>query len=206
MKLYLASIFLFLLNFSTSSSFAQEVKSANQEISFRPILTNTGLIFGSLSFPNEKANYNGYFLRFRYITDDKKLARKNSREIRISPKQIWKMKHQGELDNGLTYVFALDLAEGDYEIAGIRLFSNSGFTVLQSNTVFAGFSIPFHVTKGEVKYAGNLFFDEDSGGDITSIIQYKNAFAKDLAAIKVAQPFILWNDAVDSDFQIIYNN
>ncbi|MBF6608905.1 MAG: hypothetical protein ITG00_09230 [Flavobacterium sp.] len=177
---------------------------ANDPISFRPGLTNSGLIFGSLSFPDEKANFNGYFLQVKLISADNKNARKNLREIKFSPKQVWKMQHRGELDNGLTYVFALDLPEGDYEISGIRLFSNSGVAALQRHDVLSGFSIPFTIIKGNIKYVGNIQFNENTSLRANIALTHKNEFEKDLEAIKSSQPYIIWDSAENADLKMTY--
>lgn len=204
-KFFSISFLILSLFFSTTSN-CQEIKSASSDVSFRPQITQSGLIFGSISFPNEKANYNGYFLIVRCISTDKKSAKKNSREVRFSPKQIFKMQHKGELDNGLTYVFALDLPEGEYEISGIRLFSNSGIAILQRNDLLDGFSVPFSVSKGEIKYVGNIYIDEDSIGNVKSVITYHNKFEKDLGAIKIAQPYVLWKNEINAPLEIVYKN
>jgi hypothetical protein len=167
---------------------------SSEPITFRPQGSQNGLIFGSMTFPREKAKFNGYFLGLSCKSIDEKIARKNSTELHFSPEQIIKMKHKGELDNGLTYLFVIERLEGDYEFSGIRLFSNSGIAVLQRNDYLNNFSIPFKVTKGEITYVGNINLNE-YGSENEKVITYKNNFEKDLAGIKKIQPYVYWDAA-----------
>lgn len=177
---------------------------SSEQMTFRPQTSQNGLIFGSITFPKEKAKFNGYFLRLTCKSVDGKTASKNSTEIHFSPEQIIKMKHKGELDNGLTYLFAIERPEGDYEFSGIRLFTNSGIAMLQRNDNLNGFSIPFKVNKGEITYVGNINFNE-YGGENERIITYQNNFEKDLSGIKKAQPYVYWDVAKnDTTRNILY--
>jgi hypothetical protein len=112
------------------------------------------------------------------------------------------MEHDGELDNGHTYLFALELADGDYEINGIRLFTNSGIAALQRNDQLGRFSIPFTVRSGEVRYVGNIHFDEHSEPGVKTLVTYDNNFERDLAAIKVVQPYVYWNNALNEPLNL----
>lgn len=173
---------------------------AQQFITFNPKTTDKGLIFGSITFPKEKAHFNEYFIQISYKAADEKTARKNFKEVHISPAQIFKMKHKGQLDNGLTYLFAIERPEGENEIIGLRLFSNSGFAVLQKNSGLGGFSIPFKVKKGEILYIGNIVFNEYAEkGEVA--VTYQNNFEKDLEGIKTVQKYVYW-DAAKEDKSI----
>lgn len=175
-----------------------------QQLTFNPNKSGNGLIFGSLTFPKEKARFNGYFLQINFISTDPKVARKNFKEAKFFPAQIIKMRHKGDLDNGLTYLFAIERPAGDYEISGIRLFSNSGFAVLQRNDNIGGLSIPFKVNKGEILYVGNIQFNEYAA-DNETVFNYQNNFEKDLSGIKKAEPYIYW-DAAKKDDSIKISN
>ena len=180
-----------------------------QQMTFNPKKTDNGLIFGSITFPAEKAKFNGYFMLISYKSTDPKISRKKSKEVHFIPAQITRMKHKGDLDNGLTYLFAVEKPEGEYAITNIRLFTNSGFAVLQRNGNINGFSIPFKVNKGEILYVGNIQFDEvalkNDVKDIKEIIKYQNNFEKDLAGIKKEEPFVYWDAAKkDDSIQISY--
>lgn len=179
-------------------------KLTAQQLTFIPNKTDKGLIFGSITFPKEKAHFNEYFIQISYKAADEKTARKNFKEVHISPAQIFKMKHKGELDNGLTYLFAIERPEGENEITGIRLFSNSGFAVLQKNSGLGGFSIPFKVNKGEILYIGNILFNEYAEkGEVA--VSYQNNFEKDLAGIKNVQKYVYWDGAKeDQSIKISY--
>lgn len=194
-KLLLISLFVLTSIFIVQGCAVSGMSS--EKMTFMSKTTQNGLIFGSITFPKEKAKYNGYFLRLTSKSTDGKTASKNSTEIHFSPEQIIKMKHKGELDNGLTYLFAIERPEGDYEFSGIRLFTNSGIALLQRNDNLNGFSIPFKVNKGEITYVGNINFNE-YGGVNERVITYQNNFEKDLSGIKKAQPYVYW-DAAKND-------
>lgn len=166
----------------------------SEKMTFDPNKTQNGLIFGSITFPNEKAKYNGYFLGLICESTDEKTAKKNSTEIHFSPEQIIKMKHKGQLDNGLTYLFAIERPEGNYKLSGIRLFSNSGIPIMQKNSIVNSFSIPFKINKGEIQYVGNITFNEHEI-ESENVITYKKLFEKDLQGIKNIQPYIYWDGA-----------
>jgi hypothetical protein len=123
---------------------------SSEPMRFHKDYTENGLIIGSITFPKEKAKYNGYFIGVSNIDSDKKNASKNSTEIHISPEQIWKMQHKGQINNGLTYLFAIERPVGKYEISNLRLFTNSGIQILQRTDNTGGFSIPFNVEKGVI--------------------------------------------------------
>lgn len=179
-------------------TYGQVLKASENPITFRPLNTSNGLIFGSVTFLNEKPNYNSYFLKIDYISDDKKLVRKNSKEVRLTPKQIFKVEHDGELDKGLTYLFTTELAEGNYEITGFRLFTNGPSVVLQKTGYTNRFSIPFKVEKGIIKYTGNIFFNDNTKNNNSEVLTYKNNFQKDFESMKKVQPYVYWNNAVNA--------
>ena len=149
----------------------------SEKMTFNAKVATNGLIFGSFTFPNQKARFNGYSLRLTYKSTDKKISKINSTEIQFNPADITKVKHRGQLDGGLTYLFAIERPEGDYEFSGIRLFTNSGVALLQRNDNLNGFLIPFKVNKGEITYVGNINFDE-YGDENDTIITYRNNFDK----------------------------
>lgn len=194
-KFLLSNLFFFALIFCLSTSVSTV---SAQQLTFNPNKSGNGLIFGSLTFPKEKARFNGYFLQINFKSTDPKIARKNFKEVKFFPAQIIKMRHKGDLDNGLTYLFAIERPEGDYEITGIRLFSNSGFAVLQRNDNIGGLSIPFTVKKGEILYVGNIQFNEYAA-DNETVFNYQNNFEKDLTGIKIAEPYIYWDAAKNDD-------
>lgn len=201
-KFVAISLFLLVALFIVQSCAVSGMPS--EQMTFIPKTTQNGLIFGSITFPKEKANFNGYFLKVSCLSADSKNAKKNGTEIHFSPEQFIKMKHIGALDNGRTYLFAIERPEGDYEFSGIRLFTNSGFAILQRNDILNGFSIPFKVNKGEITYVGNINFNEYGSGN-EKVITYQNNFEKDLAGIKKAQPYVYWEAAKnDTTRNIVY--
>lgn len=163
---------------------------------FNQETTKNGLIFGSITFPNEKAKFNGYFIQIARKDTIKKIANKNSTEIRFIPEQIFKMKHDGQLENGKTYLFALERKEGKYNISGLRLFSNYGYST--RDAFINGFNIPFEVKKGEIIYIGNITFDENMSTNEHPVKMNKN-LKRDIDAISKIQPSVNWSNAIDSE-------
>ncbi|WP_035644684.1 hypothetical protein [Flavobacterium sp. ASV13] len=173
-------------------------KATAQKLTFNPKTTANGLIFGSFTFPKEKARFNGYYMLISYKSTDPKLVRKYSKEVHFIPAQITRMRHKGDLDGGLTYLFAVEKPEGEYAITNIRLFSNSGFQVLQKTSNINGFTIPFKVNKGEIQYIGNILFNEYAENG-EPFVSYQNNFEKDLAGIRVEEPYVFWDAAKNDD-------
>ncbi|QSW89422.1 hypothetical protein J0383_01095 [Flavobacterium endoglycinae] len=198
-----------ILFLSVFISFCMVSTLTAQKMTYNPKKTDNGLIFGSITFPEEKAKFNGYFLLISYKSTDPKIARKYSKEVHFSPAQITRMRHKGDLDNGLTYLFAVEKPEGEYAISNIRLFTNSGIALLQRTDNVNGFLIPFKVNKGEILYVGNIVFNENavkmSDKDVKTLVTYQNNFEKDLAGIKKAEPFVYWDASKkDDSIQISY--
>jgi len=174
-----------------------------EPIQFDKNTSENGLIFGSITFPNEKAKFNGYFIQISNTNSDKKIAEKNSTQIRFVPQQIIKMKHDGQLDNGKTYLFVLERKAGNYEIPFLRLFTNYGYST--RDTSINGFNLPFNLKKGEIKYLGNIQFDESMQSNIHPV-QLNNNFKRDVEAIKGLQPSVNWSNAInDETIKIIYS-
>ncbi len=202
-KIIILSIILFSTIVLVQSCAVSAVSS--EPMKFNKETAKNGLIIGSITFLKEKARFNGYFISVKGKDSDEKIAKKNSTEIQISPEQIWKMKHKGQLNNGLTYLFAIERPEGKYEISSIRLFTNSGIAALQRTNNLSSFSIPFDVNKGEITYVGNIIFNEYAGeNDI--LFSYENNYERDINAIKIIQPTVDWSKAInDLDRKIEYS-
>lgn len=129
------------------------------EMKFNPS-SEKGLLIGSVTFPNDKAAalYGYYFFR---------LTNNTSQEVHIDRTK------PGELDNGRTYLFAIERPVGKSEIPSVRL----------ANGRIGGFSIPYEIKKGEVTYLGNILFnDHAKKGDV--IVAYKNSFERDVQQLK----------------------
>jgi hypothetical protein len=169
----------------------------SQPLSFNKGTSEKGLLVGSVTFPKEKAKCNGYFFR---------LTNNSSAEFQIQPSQFSKMKHNGQLDNGRTYLFIIERPEGKNEIPSVRLFGNSGITALQSTNYVGGFSIPYEIKKGEITYLGNIKFNEyaEKGEKVVTL---ENNFENDINELKKLQPSVDWSDVKnDENRKIEYNN
>lgn len=169
----------------------------SQTLTFNKETAENGLLVGSITFPQEKAKFNGYFFR---------LTGNTSAEFQIKPEQITKMKHKGQTDNGRTYFFIIERPEGKYEIPSVRLFGNSGMIALQRTNYVGGFSIPYEIKKGEITYIGNINFNEyaEKGEKIVTL---ENKFERDIVEFKKLQPSIDWNTVKnDENRKIEYND
>jgi hypothetical protein len=150
-----------------------------------------GLLVGSVTFPTNKPNFNGYFFR---------LTNNTSQEFQV------KRGQSGQLDGGRTYLFAIERPVGISEIPSVRLFHNSGMIAGQYDIRSGGFSIPYEIKKGEITYIGNITFnDYAKKGD--TVVRLNNKFERDIEALKKVQPTINWNNAKnDPNRKIEYNN
>jgi hypothetical protein len=150
-----------------------------------------GLLVGSVTFPTNKPNFNGYFFR---------LTNNTSQEFQVNRNQ------SGQLDEGRTYLFAIERPVGVSEIPSVRLFHNSGIIAGQYDVKTGGFSIPYEIKKGDITYIGNITFnDYAKKGD--TVVALNNNFEKDIEALKKLQPKIDWNSAKnDQNRKIEYNN
>jgi len=150
-----------------------------------------GLLVGSVTFPTNSPNFNGYFFR---------LTNNTSQEFQIDRNQ------GGQLDGGRTYLFAVERPVGVSEIPSVRLFHNSGMIAGQYDVRTGGFSIPYEIKKGEITYIGNITFnDYAKKGD--TVVGLNNEFERDIEALKKLQPTIDWNSAVnDKTRKIEYND
>lgn len=186
--------FIFLLNIYILSNLGiAQTDLAGVPKRFHKDFTENGLIIGSITFPKEKARFNGYFIQIMYESETKT---KKIKEIHITPQQLWKMRHDGHLDNKRTYLFVVELPVGAYSISGIRLFSNSGIALLQRTYNKGGFSIPFDINKGELTYVGNILFNE-YGVENDPIIQLQNNYERDITKLKELKPLIDWSKTVN---------
>nr|WP_294775924.1 hypothetical protein [uncultured Flavobacterium sp.] len=176
-------------------------KLPEEQLRFHKDHTENGLIFGTVSFTNSKARFNGYFPMISYISEDKKARRKNSEQIHISPQQIFKMKHNGEMEDGKTYLFVLEKVPGKYTIPGVRLFTNGG--MYSRNDLINGFSIPFEVKKGEILYIGEITINEYAK-EGEPVITVSDKFDRDVRGLKNRQKLINWDSAVKSALTINY--
>jgi hypothetical protein len=150
-----------------------------------------GLLVGSVTFPTNSPNFNGYFFR---------LTNNTSQEFQIDRNQ------SGQLDEGRTYLFAIEREVGVAEIPSVRLFNNSVMIAGQYDVRTGGFSIPYEIKKGEITYIGNITFnDYAKKGD--SVVGLENKFARDIEELKKLQPSIDWTSVKkDESRKIEYNN
>ncbi|GAB3717133.1 hypothetical protein [Flavobacterium koreense] len=159
--------------------------------------SKNGLLIGTITFIDQKPSYNGYFLR---LTDY------NRDEISI-PVNGLTPKHSGQLDNGRTYLFMIERAEGKYDIPFIRVFSNSGIQAFQSKGFVRGFSIPYNIEKGKISYLGNIIFDDriaNQNPDSGDVIKIKDELFRDVETFKKYYPSINFDSIKSGSFKLDY--
>lgn len=150
-----------------------------------------GLLVGSVTFPTNVPNFNGYFFR---------LTNNTSQEFQINRNE------SGQLDEGRTYLFVIERPVGVSEIPSVRLFHNSGMIAGQYDVRTGGFSIPYEIKKGEITYIGNITFnDYAKKGDV--VVGLNNKFERDIEELKKLQPSIDWSTVQnDKNRKIEYND
>lgn len=157
--------------------------------------SENGMIIGTITFPKKQPRFNHYFPGFLSSTNKFK-------EIAISPQVSFGEKHIGELDNGLTYLFALELSEDKYNFKGVRL-STIGYGYTTSSLI-SEIAVPFEIKKGQITYLGNIVIDEwAKEGD--TLVKFSNKFEKDIRGFKTKMPNVNFDNIVDSKTKIIYN-
>jgi hypothetical protein len=192
MKIRILLIFLVII--ITTSCIAPRVSSSALNFNEN---SEKGMIIGSVTFPKKKPRYNHYFPRFISTNEI-------SKEIVISPKVSFGEKHIGELDNGLTYLFALELNEDNYKFNTIRL-GLVGIGGATKDYYIKDFLVNFNVKKGEITYLGNIVINEwAKKGD--TLVKFSNEFEKDLKGLKIKMPNVNFDNATNSKTKIIYKN
>ncbi len=190
---------IFAFFYFTLNGYSQRLPDENY--SFIKEDTQNGLIFGSITFPKEIMKFDSYVLQVAFKSKDMKMQRKNSSRININP-TMFNKKHIGELDEGKTYLFAIEKPIGDYTICWLKLSTLKMMQYAPNEISVSGFSIPFTVNKGEIKYIGNININEF---DLKSeqVITIKDEFERDKNAINSLPMNVNFNDAIKSEMKII---
>ena len=177
-----------------------------KQIRFHKDYSQTGLVFGTLTFPEIKIRFDGYLL-WLGCKEDGKEQWKSCGKIYLTP-QMFKKKHKGELDEGRTYLFAYEKPPGQYVISGLRLIILKvalGGTYTGPDTDITGFSIPFDVKKGQITYIGNININEYAfKGE--QVVTLKDEFTKDMNAIKNIHKMVNWDIAVKSTLELNHSS
>lgn len=199
----LITIFCLLVNFSFGQLFGRPAMP-DEKMTFRPQIETEGIITGSITFPDTTAEFSLYGFYVSAISDDKKTSRKNSGEFYVKPDVYLKYRHEGQADQGRTYVFALKKPEGKYMINSVRLVT-MGFGTSRSDAL-TGFEIPIDVKKGEITYVGNIIFNENAASG-EKIISLGDTYTRDLKILQLLQPYVVWKMAVNNpNKEIIYKD
>lgn len=158
--------------------------------------SQTGLIMGSVTFNEVQPRFESYYIYAQSLDNKKDVT-----EIFIDPETEGKIRHNGELNNGKTYLFVLEKNPGRYEINKIK-FTSTNAEASQKNVYHKDFSIPVEVKKGEITYIGELKIDE-YGLDRASVLNIQDNFAHDVQGIRKKQPLIDWTRAKKASFKMI---
>ena len=158
--------------------------------------SQTGLIMGSITFNEVQPRFDGYYIYTQSLDNKKDVS-----EIFIDPETEGSVKHNGELNNGKTYLFALEKNPGRYEINKIK-FTSTNAEASQKNAYHKDFSIPFEVKKGEITYIGELNIDE-YGLDRASLLNIQDDFVRDMQGMRKKQPHVDWTRANKASFKMV---
>jgi len=166
---------------------------SNKPIEFNES-SDMGLVVGSVTFLDVKPRFVAYFPYLHAIEGGK------STEFTIEPEMEREIRHAGELNNGKTYLFAIERAPGKYEINQIRC-SSTGYEDEKRYDKAEGFSIPFEVKKGEIVYVGEILFDEYATNE-ASLVNLQSNFKRDIQGLKLKQPSVDWSKAKRASLEI----
>lgn len=150
-----------------------------------------GLVFGTVTFTDERAGANGYYFRVSPVSENGE----KSGEFGFSANSMgFKMKHDGDLNAKKSYLFLLRKPPGDYVIDNLRMASvtvtGHGY---DKNAI--KFTIPIEVKKGQITYVGEILIDEWTD-EKKQAISVSDQFIRDMNAMKNKQPNVNWPIAV----------
>lgn len=149
-----------------------------------------GLVVGSVTFKDQRARFGNYLLKVISKSPDPYLAKMNTFSIKIAPEKIWKVKHVGDKDGGLTYMFIYKKPIGNYEISN---FIYSGQNLVYTFLDNIALNEEFTVSRGEITYLGNFYIDEyASEKGITIFLRDKKK--EDFNFFKNKYPDIHWKN------------
>ncbi len=180
---YIGIIFLLLVFFNCASSKQPKPIEPNPLIFSEN--STPGLVVGTITFLHEKARFGNYIVQVTNMSSDEDVAKRNSTTITLVPNLLWMAKHDGELDDGHTYLIVFKRMKGSYEINHIDVNGQGYLTTFSS--VYKNFSIPFEIEEGKITYIGNLLIDEFSGNSSYGIM-HRNNFERDMEELQKFYP------------------
>lgn len=179
------------------------VQCAAPNLTTRPIEFNengeNGLIVGSITFPTVQPRFTSYAVSFTSLTGESKPSK-----IFIEPEWERKISHNGELNNGKSYLFALEKKPGKYAIDKI-VCSATGYENAKYYDRVENFAIPFEVKKGEIVYIGEILFDEYATAK-PELVNLQSNYKRDIEGLALKQPSIDWTKARKSTFELNKTN
>ena len=191
------------LSVFTLGIIAVTVQCATPNLSSRAIEFNengeNGLIVGSITFPTLQPRFTSYSISFTSLNGETKTSK-----IFIEPEWERKISHNGELNNGKSYLFAVEKMPGKYAIDKI-VCSATGYENTKYYDKVEDFAIPFEVKKGEIVYIGEILFDEYAT-EKPALINLQSNYKRDMEGLALRQPSIDWTKAKKSSFELNKTN
>ena len=181
---------------------AVTVQCAAPNLTTRSIAFNengeNGLIVGSITFPTVQPRFAGYYIT---LTDQ---GSNKSSKIFIEPEWERKVSHNGELNNGKSYLFTLEKAPGKYAVDKITC-SATAYDDAKHYDRAENFSIPVEVKKGEIVYIGEILFNEYAT-EKSALINLQSNYKRDMEGLALKQPSIDWTKTKKSSFELNKTN
>ena len=192
------AILLFTFFYFSFNSYAQRLPE--EPLRFHKNYTKNGLIFGNITFPNEKMRFDNYNLLLNCINLNQKLRKKNSNKIRIDS-TMFIGKHYRELQAGTTYLFVMEKETGQYDISSVKFTTFKLFDHAPQYDYVSGFSIPFNISKGEITYIGEININEYALKSET-VTTLTDQFERDKNAVKERFKMGNWDLAIKSKLEL----
>lgn len=171
-------------------------RSLKSRVDFDPATSENGLVVGSITFPTVQPLFNSYRPYLQGVSD-----KGDSKEFVILPEMTRMIKHNGELNNGKTYLFAIETAPGKYDLNRIKV-TSKGFMDRAWGDAVKDFSIPVEVKKGEITYIGEINFNE-YGDDIKALLTLSDNFNRDIKGLTAKQPSVDWTKTKKGAMKLI---
>jgi hypothetical protein len=180
-------IILIVILFIACKHLFQESLNSNK-LYFATKKETTGYVFGTISFANQKRKFDTYQF---YLLN--KLKKSHS-TIFTLPMIGLTNSHNGNFDNGRTYLFGMRVKIGEYNFN--QVITDKSNLIIKKTFFIKGFSIPFTVAANSINYIGEITFNEEEY-EKGKFISIKNRIERDTEGLKTVQSFIPWEKAIN---------
>lgn len=201
-KNHLSFVFLLFILFSLNSHCLAQ-RLPEEQLRFHRDYTENGLLFGTITFPDDKMRFDNYTFPIVYISPDKKLQRKYTKNLRIDP-TMFVGKHYGELDGGRTYLFVLEKVPGLYNLSSAKFTIFKLFDYAPQYKNVSTVTSNFEVNKGEIIYIGNININEYANKG-ERVINFEDKFERDKKAMKDLYKMVNWDLAKNMKIELNTN-